>query len=191
MLKKTLSLTLATALILALAPVLIGLGITMLTYSPAEAATSCNIDVTAQGSEIDISCNVTLWDIGIWEGSDSPVETGLTWGEITNNGSEAVDLTVYGNDMDDGVVVVTWVCGSAAGAAQFEINLGLEGGSYNQDVKKEGDTPYTTWKSGLASLGTQAFGFQFNGPTTGVGNEAMTMTNGSDGMAGLVITASL
>ena len=125
--RKGLGIVASLAMVLALCPALLGIGFALFTTGgDVQAASSCNIDVIAQGSEIDISCNVTLWDIGTWEAADSAVETGLTWGGITNNGSEAVDLTVYGNDMDDGVVVVTWTLGAAAGAGQFEINLGLK-----------------------------------------------------------------
>ena len=176
--------------VLVLCPTMVGIGFVALSTQSVGASSSCNIDITATGSEVNISCNVTLWAIGTVRASATENTTpGYEWGAVSNLGSEAVNVTVYGNDMEGGAV--TWTLSSnSAGAAQFLMYVNTGAGD-NYTIEKEFAGPYLQWATGIAASANQTFGLYFEGPTSGVGNEAMQMTNGGAGATGVVFTASL
>jgi len=83
---------------------------------------------------------------------------------LTNNSSYAIDVTISATDMTGGI---TWTLSDTAtpGADTYGLRAGLEGGSYNVVVRKNG--PYNTLVSSLAgSGGTQNWGLQLLVPTS-------------------------
>ena len=146
------------------------------------AASTLYIDITATGSELDISDNVSLWAIGVVSASENKT-TGVTWGQITNNTSEDVMIRVYGNDMKDAATgsAKTWTLAAAIDAATFAMNVGLDDDddTYDIAVKKYGDTPYNVLvlnsDNTLAPASTWDYGLNFLAPSSSVGNEAMIM----------------
>ena len=178
---KLVILAVLAALVLAICPVMVTMA----------GGTTIDITITAQGSEIDISDNDTVgWDIGtVQQGSSQLYQTGAacTWDLVTNNGSEAVDISIHGHDMTGNAV--TWNLVTTAGAAgDFAMKAGLAGQTFYPgiEINEAADSPYELLKGALGSGLTQAFGLKFFAPTSGVGNEAMTM-----GGAGITLTGTI
>lgn len=159
------------ALMLVLAMPLVSLG-----------ASTLYIDITATGSELDISDNVAAWDVGVVSANDNKT-TAITWGSITNNTSTEVTIRVYGNDMKDAATgsAKTWTLATAIDAATFAMKVGLDDDDDTFDivVKKYGDTPYNTLlfnaDATLDADDSWDYGLNFLAPSSSVGNEAMIM----------------
>lgn len=158
----------------------------------ATGGTTQNIAVTATGSEVNITCDQTTWEIGTVSASETVITgTGSNWGTITNNSTEAVNVTIHGHDMTGSGVTWTLADDSVPGAATIGILFSKDDGDGVYDegwtatnyVKKS--TSYVEVATGLANAGTQLFGMKFFAPTSGVGNAAMTM-----GSSGVVLTAA-
>lgn len=150
----------------------------------AGAASTLYIDITATGSEITITCNCTAWAVGTVSASEN-VSTVLTYCNVTNTTSEAVEITAHGNEMEDAATgaAKTWVLNStgAPGAAAIGMFIGVDDtnddwettirehddGSFDK-LDNDGDTT-------LAASDYWNFGFDFLAPTSSVGNEAMIM----------------
>lgn len=155
----------------------------------ASAATTDTIQITATGSEINISIDTASWAIGyVYE--DTIYQTGITssWATLTNNGAEAVDVTVFAYDMkDDSTGTHSWDCADDGnnGADVFAMYAGNDDGddTYDTIIKEYLSTPYNQLIDELASSGTQDFGLQFESPSTMSYYEAMTMV-GSSGTTG-------
>jgi hypothetical protein len=142
----------------------------------ASGASFVNIAITAQGSEIDISCNQTAWVVGTVHNGETkytPDADNVTWGYFTNNGSEATDIVCHGHNMTGGT---GWTMdNTTAGAATFAMQ-----GS----VTTVGDTEIHSGADAIfvSDLGIthpthdNAFGLVFKVPTSGTGNAEMTMT---------------
>lgn len=146
--------------------------------------TTVNIAITAQGSEISITCNQTDWDAGTLAASET-AESGLSWGQVENDGgAEAVDISIRGYDMTGGAVTWTLSDDGNAGSGIIGMNAGLEGGSYNIVIKK--NASYNLLVDELATDATQNFGLQLKAPTAAVGNEAMTMASSGLLLTGLI-----
>lgn len=138
------------------------------------AASTAYITITAQGSEVDITCNTTSWNVGTVGASDN-IATGTAWARITNNTSEAVDITIHGHDMKSTDNLTTWDLsdnGSNADAV-FGMEAALSGGLFNVDIREA--AAFNTLKSDLASAATQDFGMCFVAPSATVGNKTMEM----------------
>jgi hypothetical protein len=169
-------------IVLAICMALVGV---MVVPLMASGASTLNIAITAQGSEIDITDNVSAWNVGtVQQGHAAyPTTPDKTWGRITNNGAEAVDITVGGEDMTGGAV--TWTCAAdgngAAGSYGMTIVLAA-----STVVVKDNDGAMNVLVDELAGSGTLDYGMEFDPPTSGTGNEAMTMLE-----SGLVFTASI
>lgn len=146
------------------------------------AASTLYIDITATGSELDISDNVAAWDVGVVSANDNKT-TAITWGSITNNTSTEVTIRVYGNDMKDAATgsAKTWTLATAIDAATFAMKVGLDDDDDTFDivVKKYGDTPYNTLvfnaDATLDADDSWDYGLNFLAPSSSVGNEAMIM----------------
>jgi hypothetical protein len=136
------------------------------------AATTVNIAITATGSEVSLTCNQTAWAVGIVHLADTIYTSdNLTWGEFTNGGSEAMDIVCHAHDMTGGAV--TWTLhNTTPGAATFAMM-----GSIASENDTEIHTSDYAFVTDLAASGTQTFGLVFKAPTSGLGNEAMTMTS--------------
>lgn len=170
--------------------------------SVAQAA-KLYIDITATGSELDISDNVSAWDVGTVSANDE-VSTSITWGRITNNTSEEVSIRVYGNDMKDAATgtTKTWTLATSIGAATFAMKVGLDDDddTFDITVRRCGYTPYNMLSynadTTLDSEGTWDYGLKFLAPSSSVGNEAMIMCDISgdhtdDSDNGLVFAAEI
>ena len=190
--------------------IILGALAVMLCPSIAGAASVAYIDITATGSEINITCNETLWAVGTVNDAFTTENTGFTWGRITNDTSEEVHLTVNGNEMVDiatGAGVVWDLDGDGSPAAgDFSMQVGINDSApaYDYDIEDFADAPFLflvydaddTLDGGGA---TWDFGLKFDsGGNPGLGNEAMVMSNAAgtshavlDADNGLVITASL
>jgi len=151
------------------------------------------ITITATGSEVDFTCNQTGWDVGTVFVSDNKV-TGYNWGKLTNDGSEAVDVSIAGDNMTDATDSVFWVLSdtATAGAAIFGMRCGLT----TDNVIIKGNTPFNYLVEGLAGSGaTQAFGLEFLAPTSTIGNLEMEMVGATnvhnDSPRGLILTGTI
>lgn len=177
--------------------VLLVLGLSLIPMA-TNAASTAYIDVTAQGSELDItvrkiSDNATLWAAGTVDPSDN-VFTAINWGEIINNSSAAITVTVHGNEMVDLATGAgtTWLLSAtgAAGAGTIGMWLGVDdaGDTYDTVIKDYDNAPYTTIlfdaEDSLASAASWDFGLDLLAPTSLVGNEAMIMTDLDGGAVG-------
>lgn len=163
------------------------------------ADTAQYITITATGSEVDITCNWTAWNVGTVHLSDN-IGSGpdgghiYTEGEMTNDGSESVDITIFGENMTDNLTTTNWVLSNTAtaGAATF----GMRGGTTTDNIiiKQELALPYNYIIEALAGSGTTIqFGLEFLAPTSGVGNVEMRMLKIGDAWAtptGLTLTGS-
>lgn len=174
------------------------------------AGSTAYIDVTATGSELDItvrkvSDNATLWEAGTLSAS-ATAETAIDWGEIINNSTQEVYVTVHGNEM---VVISTgaaaWTLSATAtpGDGVFGMKLGVDDDDDTFDViiKDYDDNPYENVvlnsDNTLSAAATWNFGVKFWSPTASVGNDALVMTDldasehaVSDSTNGLCFTAS-
>lgn len=152
----------------------------------ASAATFVNIGITATGSDISITCNRTDWAAG----SLSPDEVAMTsdndsWGLITNLTSEAVDVSIHGHNMTGGAVTWTLSDTGAHGAGIVGMQFALHEAAYAAIPV----TPSALMINELPAVGgsnTQAFGLWIEAPSSGVGNEAMTMAS-----SGLYLEATI
>ena len=154
--------------------------------SQVEASTTANITITATGSEVDISCNQTIWAIGTVQATQTYATT-ITWGLVTNDGSEDVDVAISGDNMTGGAVVWVLSDDGNAGAGIIGMNAGLDDADDLYDIVIKRNTTFNLLVDELTgSGGTEAFGLQFKSPTSGVGNEAMTMINGGVWLTGSI-----
>jgi hypothetical protein len=152
----------------------------------ASAATSVNIAITATGSEINITCNQTSWDAGTLSASETN-ETAINWGQVENDGgSEAVDISIHGHDMTGGVVTWTLADDGNAGAATIGMKAGLDDADDLFDIVIKKTAAFNLLVDELATDATADFGLKLWAPTSGVGNEAMTMES-----SGLTLTGSI
>jgi hypothetical protein len=181
---KLVVLAILAALVLAICPVMVTM-----------AGTVLNITITAQGSEIDVSCNRTAWNVGTVHLSDN-INTGTSWGLLTNDGAEAVDVTIAGRSMKNAGSTITWTLANdgIAGTTIFGMWAGLDGD----------DTPDITIKNVGQTLdkivdelatGTQDFDLWFLAPSATMGNDSMEMVGAggtpADSPRGLVLTGSI
>jgi hypothetical protein len=172
------------ALVLALCPVMVTM-----------AGTVLNITITAQGSEIDVSCNRTAWNVGTVHLSDN-INTGTSWGLLTNSGSEAVDVTIAGRDMKNAGSTITWTFDNTgvAGVATFGMWAGLDGNDTPDILILEVGDTLEKLVDELAT-GTQDFDLWFYAPTATLGNDSMEMVGAggtpADSPRGLVLTGSI
>jgi hypothetical protein len=150
------------------------------------AASTCYIDITATGSEIDITCNCTVWAIGT-VGASENISTSQTYCYVLNETSQPVTITVHGNEMVDVATGAgtTWTMSATGtpGAATFGLRIGVDdtGNYWDVLIKDFADNPYNTMKydadTTLGASDNWSFGFNFLSPTSGVGNEAMVMSD--------------
>lgn len=167
---------------------LLGIGLLVLAailiVAPAVASDEAQIAVTATGSEAAISLGSnTTFACGTLV-ADEVAQSGLAYFDVTNDGSESVDITIHGHDMTGGAVTWTLADDGNNGDGIIGMYAGLDGDAYNIIVKKS--AAYNTLKAGLASSATQKFGLQLEAPSATVGNEAMTMAS-----SGVILTATL
>jgi len=168
----------------------------------AQAATTDTIQITATGAEVNISIDTASWAIGyVYE--DTTYTTGnldtAAWATLTNNGGEAVDVTVFAYDMEDDSDTDTWDCADDGnnGADVFAMYAGLNDGDDTFDViiKEYLSTPYNQLIDELAASGTQELGLQFEAPSTMSTYEAMVMVGSSgtitDSDRGVTFTGSV
>lgn len=168
----------------------------------AIAATTDYITITATGAEVNIVLNVSAWNVGYVYASDVINTTsvadppGLDWARLTNNGGEAVDVTVAGRSMKDSANDDTWTLSNTAtaGADTFGMYAGKSGDDYNIVIKNVGET-LNQLVDELAASGTQDFGLEFHAPTSMSTFEEMEMVgavgNHDDDPRGLVFTGSV
>jgi hypothetical protein len=117
---------------------------------------------------IGISQTPATWSIGsVAEGGN--YTTGITWGNLTNTGTEAIDVAISMGNMTSGNY--TWVISDTATAGNM--TFGMKAGnttSYSTIVK--GSEPYNTLVSDLAGGNSWLWGMQFFAPTVFMdGNE--------------------
>lgn len=137
------------------------------------AATYVQIGITATGSDIDIACNVTDWAVGVVSVNEEAWTTDNTlWGSITNNTSEAVDISVHGHDMTNGGTTWTMSDNGSNGVAIFGMKI-LKNAGATSNIPR---TPSLAWCDELANAGVQKFGLYFKAPSATLGNLLMTMT---------------
>ena len=147
----------------------------MLCPSLVGALSYAQIAITATGSDVSISCSQTDWDAGTLSHDEVAMTTDNdTWGRITNNTSEAVDVTIHGHDMAGSGVTWTLSEDGTNGVATIGMKFVLDGGAY-QAIPK---TTPAAFKTDLAGSGTQDFGLYLKAPASGVGNVLMTMSSG-------------
>lgn len=149
----------------------------------ASGASTLNIAITAQGSEIDISDNVAAWDVGTVQQGHAAYATvpPKDWGRITNNGFEDVDITVSSDNMTGGAVTWHNDDDGNGGAGSFGMTAVLAASTV---IIKDKTSVVLQLVDELDT--TLDYGLEFDPPTSGTGNEAMTMANG-----GLTFTASI
>jgi hypothetical protein len=160
--------------------------------SLAGAASTAYIDVTATGSDLDItvrkvSDNATIWAIGAIHASDTD-NTAINWGEIVNNTSQAINVSINGNEMvtlttGPGTTWTMAADNTTPGAGTFVMKLGVDDADDTFDMVI-GDydwTPYTKILfdavDALGASATWNFGLKFWAPTSLIGNDAMIMTD--------------
>jgi len=158
--------------------VVLAIGLVMAIPMLASAATSVNIAITATGSEINGTCNQTAWAVGTVQLSQTKYTSdNLVWGKFTNSGSEHMDVVCHGHDMTGGT---GWTLhNTTPGAATFAMM-----GSITTVGDVEIHTSNFAFLSNITTDNT--FGLVFKGPTSAVGNSAMTMTD-----SGLLFTFSI
>lgn len=157
--------------LICLAVVLV-LGLVMaMPFVASATGTFVQIGITATGSDIDITCNVTDWAVGVVHANDNISTTDNVWGSITNNTSEAVDVSVHGHDMSNGGTTWTLTDTGTGGVASFSMWVLNSDNATTAMVK----TTPTAWLDELAAAASQSFGLNFMAPTATLGNLLMTM----------------
>lgn len=103
----------------------------------------------------------TSYDFGNLE-ANTTKESGLDLFTITNDASVAIDVSIMGTDMTNGI---TWTLSdsSSPGISIFGLKVGLEGDDYNIIVRKT--SPYNLLVSDLASGASQKWGLKIYTPT--------------------------
>jgi hypothetical protein len=137
----------------------------------AGAATFVQIGITATGSDISVTCNVTDWAVGTVHASDNISTTDNVWGNIVNATSEAVDISVHGHDMANGGTTWTLTDTGTGGAGAFSMWVLPDGDAPVRVVK----TGTTAWLDELGAGSNHSFGLNFMAPTATLGNLLMTM----------------
>jgi len=125
-------------------------------------AVEWNVDYTVPG---DISNAPDTYPFGVLaEGATA--NTTLTYFMVINNSSFNVTITIGGTDM---IGDFPWILSNdgSASATEYGLKAGLEGGSYNITVKKNG--PYNTLISNLAASANQSWGLKLYAPTSFTG----------------------
>lgn len=148
------------------------------------AASTLYIDITAQGSEVTITCNCTSWSVGTVHNNDN-VATNLSYCNVTNTTSEAVEITAHGNEMKDAATgaAETWTLASTGtpGANAFAMFIGVNdtNDDWETTVREHDDGSFDKLDNDadttLAASDYWNFGFDFLAPTSSTGNEAMIM----------------
>jgi len=179
--------------ILTLLALLLSLGL-MQTMTALANITTVYITITAQGREIDISCNQTGWNVGTVSANDN-ITTSKTWARLTSSGTEDVDVTIGGRHMENAGGTDNWTLANdgAAAADTFAMWAALDGGNWTIVIKNVDET-LNLLVDELAT-GTQDFGLCFLAPTSSVGNDLMEMVGdggtAADNPRGLVLTGSI
>lgn len=157
------------------------------------------ITITATGSDVDITCNQTSWNVGTVHANDN-IQTSCTggwfnWGNVQNDGSEAVNVAISGENMTDAAVGFWWALSDTAtvGASTFGMRAGLTFSSDNIIIKKS--VAFNDLFHALLTGTSDNFGLEFLAPSSGVGNLTMEMVGAtdlpSDVPRGLVLTGTI
>ena len=161
----------------------------------ALASTSVNITITAQGSEVDISCTQSAWNVGTVHnlGIYYTVDN-LTWGTFTNLGSENVDIVAHGYNMKNAGSTYTWTLhNTTPGAATFAMMGSIA--TVGDTQIHTSDFAFITNLPAVGGANTRTFGLEFKAPTSGTGNDLMEMVGStgspSETPRGLIFTASV
>jgi len=163
------------------------LGILLLPLT-AGAASTLYIDITAQGSELTISFPLGAatdnWAVGTVEANDN-VTTPFDVFCVQNDTSEAVEITIHGNEMEDAAtgLAETWTLSSTGvqGANAFAMWCGINDTTDNWPIiiREHDDGSFVKLKydedTSLAASDNWYFGLTFVAPASSVGNEAMIM----------------
>ena len=125
---------------------------------PASAAT---IAVTVTPSVLSISVDQTTWAPGTVAASGT-LETGETWGLITDDGSETVTITIGCDGWAATSNAWTYAATPDAMTGNLEFSSGGTGG-YTTLIPSSGTADLTT---GLVQDATINFGLEINAPTS-------------------------
>lgn len=114
----------------------------------------------------------TSWAIGAI-GVGSTKSSGLDYFTIVNNANSAIDVSIIGMDMTNGIA---WTLADTAtpGVDIYGMKAGLDGTAYNIIIKKT--APYNLLVSNLASGGSQKWGVELYAPTDCSDGVAKTCT---------------
>jgi hypothetical protein len=152
----------------------------------AGAASTLYIDITATGSEVTITCNDTIWAIGVVSAGDN-VSTAIGYFKLSNTTSEAVNVTIHGNEMVDVATgaAENWTMSATGtpGANTFGMRAGVDDADDDWDtlIKDHDSGGFSTLAfdadDSLAAADDWDFGFNFLPPSSSVGNSAMVMSD--------------
>lgn len=164
-----------TLRILVMIAVMLGLVVPAFIPQVSNAAATAYITITATGSEVDITCNVTAWNVGNVSASDN-IFTSDNYFMITNNTSEGIDITIHGHDMKSTDNLTTWDLsdnGTSSITPAFGMQATWHTGTCNVTIREA--AAFNTLVVDLAAYGTQDFGMCFIAPSANVGNKVMEM----------------
>jgi hypothetical protein len=157
---------------------------TLLMPAASLGASTLYIDITATGAEVTISCNCTAWAVGTVIANDD-ILTSYSYCNVTNSTSQAVEITIHGNEMKDAATgaVKTWTLDSTAtaGAATIGMKAGVNDTTDNMQtiIREHDDGSFAKLTfdtdTTLAASDSWLFGMEFLAPTSSLGNEAMIM----------------
>jgi hypothetical protein len=142
--------------------------------TPARAATTATVVITATGQYVAITNSQTTWALGtVGAGATSTWGTSNSYSTLSNTGNVAVSVFLTGANLIG--VSDTWVLATAPGTLTYELQDNMATvGTFSQAITGAG----VTAKTGVAAAAAVPWSMVFLGPSslTGYNGTALTAT---------------